>query len=66
MLDTDLKAIQQINFTGNLDQDGGITMFMKQKKLFLIFHMKLWKYCSFIMLEYQYKMAQYNTSCLKL
>ena len=66
MLDTDLKAIQQINFTGNLDQDGGITMFMKQKKLFLIFHMKLWKYCSFIMLECQYKIAQYNTSCLKL
>ena len=25
--DTDSKAIQQINFTGNLDQDGNTTMF---------------------------------------
>ena len=26
-LDTDLKATQQINFTGNLDEDGNTTMF---------------------------------------
>ena len=26
-LDTDPKAIQQINFTGNLDQAGNTTMF---------------------------------------
>ena len=27
-LDADLKAIQQINFTGNLDWDGNRTMFV--------------------------------------
>ena len=36
-LDVDTKAIQQINFTGNLDQAGEIETFSllkKQKKLF--------------------------------
>ena len=39
-LDTDPKAIQQINFTGNLDRSEGVTMFLslkKQKKQFQIF-----------------------------
>ena len=27
-LDTDPKAIQQINFTANLDRDGNTTMFL--------------------------------------
>ena len=39
-LDADLRAIQQINFTANLDRNGGATMFFitkKQKKPFLNF-----------------------------
>ena len=31
-LDTDPKAIQQINFTGNLDRSKGVTMFLSLKK----------------------------------
>ena len=31
-LDTDLKATQQINFTGNLDEDGNTTMFFITEK----------------------------------
>ena len=40
-LDTDPKAIQQINFTGNLDRPAGAAMFSllkKQKKPFYISH----------------------------
>ena len=38
-LDTDQKAIQQINFTGNLAQQATIfSLLKKQKKLFYIFH----------------------------
>ena len=36
-LDTDPRAIQQINFTGNIDHDGNSTMFFiieKAKQLF--------------------------------
>ena len=39
-LDADPKAIQQINFTANIDRDGNTTMFlllMKQKKDILHF-----------------------------
>ena len=39
-LDADPRAIQQINFTANLDRNGGATMFFitkKQKKPFLNF-----------------------------
>ena len=40
-LDADPKAIQQINFTANLNKDGNqdfISFLKKQKKLFLNFH----------------------------
>ena len=40
-LDADPRAIQQINFTANLNRDDGATIFLllsKQKKLFLSFH----------------------------
>ena len=40
-LDTDPKAIQEINFTTNLDKDGQTRFYfilIKQKKLFLNFH----------------------------
>ena len=43
-LDTDPRAIQQINFTGNFDHDGNSTMFFiieKTKKLFWIFYKEL-------------------------
>ena len=45
-LDTDPKAIQQINFTGNLDRAGNKTIFSllkKQRKQYLIFHKELLK-----------------------
>ena len=43
-LDTDPKAIQQLNFTANLDRAGNTRfyfIFKKQKKLFLNFHKEL-------------------------
>ena len=43
-LDADPKAIQQINFTANLDREGNTTMFSllkKQKKEFCSFHDEL-------------------------
>ena len=56
-LDTDPKAIQQINFTGNLDRSEGVTMFLslkKQKKQFQIFSNEivklLWFY--FVLIKY--------------
>ena len=52
-LDADRKAIQQTNFTGNIDRLVGAIMFSllkKQKKPFQIFNKKLWKYCEFILL----------------
>ena len=39
VLDADSKAIQQINFTANLDRAGNTILFLKkQMKLFLNFH----------------------------
>ena len=41
ILDADPRAIQQINFTANLDRDGDKTMFFiieEEKKLCLSFH----------------------------
>ena len=43
-LDADLRAIQQINFTANLDTPGNTrfnSFLKKQKKLFLNFHKEL-------------------------
>ena len=41
-LDADPKAIQQINFTGNLEQQTTIfSLLKKRKKLFQIFHREL-------------------------
>ena len=54
-IDADPKAIQQINFTGNLDRAEESTMFSllkKWKKQFWIFHKEQWKYCEFILLQY--------------
>ena len=52
-LDADPKAIQQINFTENLDQVGQKSVYFiteKAKKPFWIFHKKLRKYFEFILL----------------
>ena len=52
-IDADPKAIQQINFTGNLDRAEESTMFSllkKWKKQIWIFHKEQWKYCEFILL----------------
>ena len=46
-LDPDPKAIQQINFTVNLEKQIFLLL-KKQKKPFLIFHKKLWNCCEFI------------------
>ena len=45
--DADLEVIQQINFTGNLDQTGNTTMFLiieesKEINHFKFFHKELW------------------------
>ena len=51
-LDADPKAIQQINFTGNLDRDGNTAMFFfigKGKELFKTFQKEPWEYCIFIL-----------------
>ena len=53
-LDADPKAIQQINFTANLDRDGNqdfISFLRKQKKLSLNFHKELLKFCKFDFVE---------------
>ena len=51
-LDTDPKAIQQINFTGNLrGADDRIMFFITEeaKETILDFCKRLWKYCDFIL-----------------
>ena len=51
-LNVNPKAIQQINFTGNLSGNNNRLMFLiveKWKKLFLIFHKEWSKYCTFIL-----------------
>ena len=51
-LDADPKAIQQINFSGNLERDNGAIMIFTlkmQKKSFQIFRKEQLEYCSFIL-----------------
>ena len=62
-LDADPKAIQQINFTTNLEREGNtrfsISFLKKQKKLCLNFHKELEKFCRRNIVKrfnfYQYK-----------
>ena len=52
-LDADLEAIQEINFTRNLQRGEGATMFFiikEAKEAFLVFYKELKKYCKFILL----------------
>ena len=61
----DPKSIQQINFTGNQDQDKNTTIFFSiTEETMLDFSQGSVKYCEFIL--YQYKIAQYNTLNVKL
>ena len=67
-LDAIQQAIQQIDFTGNLVEDRNeqyFSLLKKQKKAFEIFHKELGEYFEFILLSYQYKMAQHNTLNVK-
>ena len=52
MLDADSKAIQQINFTGNLDLDGSTTIFfiIEEVKNHSRFFTRNREYCKFILL----------------
>ena len=70
-LDPDPKAIQQINFTANLDRDENkksIPLLKKQKKPILDFSQKtakeFWTY--FNLVKYHYKTTEYNTLNVKL
>ena len=57
-LDTGLKAYQQTNFIGELDQQDiqqCFSLLNKQKKLFWTFHKRLWKFSKFILLQYNIK-----------
>ena len=67
-LDADPKAIQQINFTANLNRAGKQNVFhnwRSKRNHFRIFTRNLlWIY--FNLIWYQYKMTQYNTLNLKL
>ena len=53
-LDTDPKAIQQINFAAKLDEAWKkkqyFSLLKKQKELFRLFQKKLWKYCEFVLI----------------
>ena len=53
-LDTDPKAIQHTNFTGNLNQAGNTTIqqLKKQKKLLWLSHKVLSEYCKLISVYY--------------
>ena len=70
-LDADPEEIQQINFTGNLNEDGKTQTFFfieEEKKTVLDFSKGtvkvLWFY--FVLIQYELKMTQYNTFNIKL
>ena len=70
-LDAHPKAIQEIDFTANLDRDGDTTMFFiieEMKESIIDFSQGtikvLWLY--FTLIWFQYKMTQYNTLNVKL
>ena len=72
-LDADPRAIQQINFTANLDRAGNTAMFFiieEAKETVLDFSQETLKVCKYNFIEwfnfYQYKMTQYNSLNVKL
>ena len=70
-LDADSRAIQQINFTGNLAPDGKTTIFFiikETNKIILDFLYETVRLLQiyFALINYQLKMGQYNTLNEKL
>ena len=68
-LAADPKAIQQINFTGNLSKEEGSTMFFvidEAKETLLDFSKVAVKVLWFYFLLIQFEMTQYNTVNVKL
>ena len=68
-LDADPKAVQQINFTGNLSKEEGSTMFFvidEAKETLLDFSKVAVKVLWFYFLLIQFKMTQYDTVNVKL
>ena len=68
-LAVDPKAIQQINFTGNLSKEEGSTMFFvidEAKETLLDFSKVAVKVLWFYFLLIQFEMTQYNTVNVKL
>ena len=69
-LDADPRAIQQVNFTSNLDDKGQrcSSLLKKRNKLFLNFHKEPKKFYEYKVqfIFYQYKMTQYNSLNVKL
>ena len=68
-LDADPKAIQQINFTGNLSKEKGSKMFFvidEAKETLLDFSKVAVKVLWFYFLLIQFEMTQYNTVNVKL
>ena len=62
-LDADPRAIQQINFTANLDRDGNTTMFfIIEEAKETVFKYNIMKRFNF----YPYKITQYNSLNVKL
>ena len=69
VLDADPKAIQQINFTGNLDRVENTTTFfiiVEEKETILHFPQQTVTVIYFTFIQYQYKMTQYKTLNIKL
>ena len=68
-LAVDPKAIQQINFTGNLSKEEGSTMFFvidEAKETLLDFSKVAVKVLWFYFILIQFKITQYNTANVKL
>ena len=68
-LDADPKAIQEINFTGNLSKEEGSTMFFvidEGKETLLDFSKVAVKVLWFYFILIQFKITQYNTANVKL
>ena len=68
-LAADPKAIQQINFTGNLSKEEGSTMFFvidEAKETLLDFSKVTVKVLWFYFILIQFKITQYNTANVKL
>ena len=64
MLNADQKAIQQLNFAGNLDQPGPTFFITEEKKLFWVFYEEQWEHCKFVLycISLYCKFIKYKTT----